>query len=231
MSSAFDLASVVPWGRNRAEYFSFFDLSALSSNGVGKLRILDCAAGPASFNAEMTAMGWPVVSVDPLYVFSAPDIAARIEATRGDIMAGLLAAKDRFAWHDYGDPEAVEVIRLSAMKFFLKDFDDGLVEGRYRAANLPDLPFADYSFDLALCSHFLFLYSGQLDLNFHLAAIDEMLRLAPEARIFPLLDLDGNPSVYLDPVIKVLREKGRTCEVLRVPYEFQKGGNEMLKIS
>jgi hypothetical protein len=33
--------------------------------------ILDCAAGPASFNAEATAAGHHVVSCDPLYRLAA----------------------------------------------------------------------------------------------------------------------------------------------------------------
>gem|GEM_PF-5512513 len=35
-----------------------------------------------------------------------------------------------------------------------------LGQGRYRLAALPKLPFTDQEFDLCLCSHLLFLYSG-----------------------------------------------------------------------
>ena len=52
---------------------------------------------------------------------------------------------------------------------------------------LPDLPFDDGAFDLALSSHLLFLYSEQFDLGFHVRALEEMLRVAAEVRVFPLL--------------------------------------------
>lgn len=46
-------------------------------------------------------------------------------------------------------------------------------------------------FDIALSSHFLFFYSAQLSAEFHLQALREMLRVAREVRVFPLLALDG----------------------------------------
>ena len=82
MTSAFDLDfgldRAVPWGRNRAEYLAFFDLLDLASGA----RILDCGAGPSSFNAEMTALGFEVVSADPLYGCGKPAIAGRIAGAR-----------------------------------------------------------------------------------------------------------------------------------------------------
>jgi ubiquinone/menaquinone biosynthesis C-methylase UbiE len=108
----------------------------------------------------------------------------------------------------------------------LSDFELGFEEGRYIAAELPNLPFKDNTFDLALCSHFLFLYSDHLDLDFHIKAIDEMLRVASEVRIFPVVDLNANRSVHLDAIM----ENFPNCELIKVNYEFQKGGNQMLLI-
>ena len=65
-------------------------------------------------------------------------------------------------------------------------------------AELPTLPFADSSFDLALCSHFLFLYSLQFDEASHLESIILLCRIAHEARIFPLVTLAGERSPYVD---------------------------------
>jgi hypothetical protein len=76
----------------------------------------------------------------------------------------------------------------------------------------------------------LFLYSAQFGLDFHLASVRELCRVAREVRIFPLLDLAGNPSAYLGPVLSMLERDGIAAEVVRVPYEFQRGGNEMLRI-
>jgi hypothetical protein len=227
MTGEFDLDRAVPWGRNRAEYLAFFDLLDLRP-GAG---ILDCGAGPSSFNAEMTALGFQAVSADPLYAYSKPAIAGRIAEARASIMAGVRAAAGRFVWDDYEAPEGLERTRLSAMKFFLEDYEAGLDEGRYRDAGLPDLPFEDGAFDLALSSHFLLLYSAQLDLAFHQSAVLEMLRVAAEARIFPLLDLAGVRSRHLEPLIEALSASGYACEIRAIAYEFQKGGNEMLRIA
>jgi hypothetical protein len=98
------------------------------------------------------------------------------------------------------------------------------------AEALPSLPFPDNAFDLALSSHFLFLYSEQLSADFHLAAVREMLRVAVEARFYPLLALDGSPSPHVQLVAAELR--GDSCQVDFVPidFEFQKGANQMLRI-
>lgn len=111
------------------------------------------------------------------------------------------------------------------------DYEEGLEEGRYIAADLPDLPFEDNSFDIALCSHLIFLYSDHLSEAFHKAAIDEMLRVANEVRIFPLLTLDNKLSPHLEPVIDHLRSNGYKAEVVPTGYEFQKGADEILQIS
>lgn len=96
---------------------------------------------------------------------------------------------------------------------------------------MPALPFADRSFGLALCSHFLFLYTANLSLQFHLDAVQEMMRVADEARIFPLLDADAQPSAYLDDVLSFCARSGWTARVVAVDYEFQKGGNQVLQIT
>ena len=97
-------------------------------------------------------------------------------------------------------------------------------------AALPALPFADRSFDLALCSHLLFLYSAQLDEAFHAAAALELCRVAAEVRIFPLLALGGRPSPHVEPVAATLRARGYHVSTEAVPYEFQRGGNQMLRV-
>lgn len=224
---AFKLDGIVPWGRNRDEYLAFFDLAGTAPGAS----FLDCAGGPSSFNAEMTRAGRAVVSADPLYAAPGARIAARIEETRVAMMRGVTAARDRFVWRNFDSLEAFEAIRLGAMKLFLDDLDDGLAEGRYIDASLPDLPFDDDAFDIVLCSHFLFLYSADRDLEFHLASIREMLRVGREARIFPLLNMEGEDSEHIAPLCEALDTSGVGVEIRAVAYEFQKGGNRMLRIT
>ncbi len=225
-AAGFGLDEAVPWGRNRVEYGAFFDLAGLAP----ETGILDCAAGPSSFAAEMAALGRPVVAADPLYRLSRAEIKLRIELGREKIMAAVRAGRDRFVWDDYGTPEALEATRLSAMKLFLEDFEEGRAGGRYVAAALPELPFAGRAFDLALVSHFLFLYGIRFGREFHLAGVRELCRVAREVRVFPLVDLHGLRSPHLAPVLAMLAGEGLAAEVVRVGYEFQKGGNRMLRI-
>jgi hypothetical protein len=95
---------------------------------------------------------------------------------------------------------------------------------------LPVLPFRARTFDIALCSHLLFLYSDFLDLKFHTDSIAEMLRVAGEVRIFPLLSLDLTRSCHLDGVIEKFTARGYAVHIDQVAYELQKGGNEQLVI-
>ncbi len=222
------LDRVVPWGRTFDEYVRMFDLSA--ANLVS--RILDCAGGPASFNAEVRRLGGKAVSCDPIYEFSPAEIAMRVEETRDTVLKMTHGGRDHFVWREIKSVEHLGQVRMAAMQQFLDDLPAGLCEGRYRVAELPALPFGDAEFDLALCSHFLFTYSDILSLEFHLASIRELCRVAREARIFPVLSSFGSTrSPHLASVIGALASEGYRCEIQRVPYEFQKGGNEMLRVS
>jgi hypothetical protein len=113
---------------------------------------------------------------------------------------------------------------------FLGDYDQGRDEGRYIPAELPALPFASLSFDLALCSHFLFFYSDSLSYPFHKQAMDELCRVAHEVRIFPLLTYNSEPCAFVTPIVEHLKKAGRIVSIEKVPYEFQRGGNAMMKV-
>ena len=104
-------------------------------------------------------------------------------------------------------------------------------ESRYLDAGLPSLPFADGAFDLALCSHFLFLYSQQFDAGFHVQSLRELCRVAREVWVFPLLALGAVPSPHLDIVTQALEADGCGMVIEQVLYEFQRGGNEMLRVT
>ncbi len=222
----FTIDGVVPWGRTMAEYCGMFDLGERDLRG----RILGCGDGPASFNAEMSAQGYRVVSVDPLYAFPAAAIEQRVEETYEIIMEQLASNRDDFVWTYVPSLPALGQRRMGAMRRFLADFSRGKCEGRYLDASLPDLPFDDNSFDLALSSHFLFLYSEQFDLDFHIGALQEMLRVAPEARAFPLLQIGGAPSPHIQGVMDAFTAQGIQARIEDVPYEFQRGGSRMLRL-
>jgi len=193
--------------------------------------ILDCAAGPASFNAELSAEGRKTISCDPLYRLTLGEIRARIDASYDTMVANVRAASDEFVWRGFASPENLGEARLAAMRVFLADFPQGIKEGCYLDQSLPHLAFREGEFDIALCSHLLFTYSDRLTVEFHIAAIEEMCRVAAKARVFPLLKSYGGPSPHLQPVVDLLRGHGCHVEVRKVPYEFQRGGDEMLVAS
>ncbi|MBN1810887.1 MAG: class I SAM-dependent methyltransferase [Anaerolineae bacterium] len=224
---AFSLDEIVPWGRSFNEYAGMFSLTEADLSGY----ILGCGDGPASFNAEATRRGHTVVSCDPIYRFSGAQIERRIYEVYDSIIDQLYPNHEAYVWKRFASPEKLGKARLAAMRRFLEDYERGRGEGRYLEASLPSLPFADKAFDLALCSHLLFLYSDHLSLEFHREAIAEMCRVAKEVRIFPLLDLGCEESVHLKPTVSELREAGYEARFVQVDYEFQKGANTFLSIN
>jgi hypothetical protein len=223
----FKLENVIPWGRSMEEYVKMFDLTPEEL----KLNILDCAGGPSSFNAEMTLQGYKVISCDPVYEFTADEINRRIQDTYEIVIQGVEANQEDYIWQTIQSPEHLGAIRLAAMRQFLADFPLEIIAGRYVKYELPVLPFAENQFDLALCSHLLFTYSDHLSQKFHLASILEMCRVAKEIRIFPLLNISGETLPWLKPVMNELQERGYSVEIKQVTYEFQKNGNQILRVT
>ena len=223
----FTLDQVVPWGRSFVEYQQLFALTPADL----ERRVLGCGDGPAAFNAEASHRGSRVVSCDPLYAFSRTEIESRISATCDTVLEQTRRHADQFVWgHGIASIDELGEVRMRAMRIFLADYDAGKEAGRYIDASLPSLPFPDGAFDLALCSHLLFLYSKQFDEVFHRASIRELSRVAAEVRIFPLLALDGSRSPFVDACLADARASGLEAVIERVEYEFQRGGNEMLRL-
>jgi hypothetical protein len=220
------LNEVVPWGRTLEEYKLMFALSDADLN----MKILGCGDGPASFNAEMTELGHSVVSIDPLYQFSGEQIKQRVLETYEPVIKQVKQNSNRYIWKNFRNADELGYARLAAMEKFLLDYETGRTAGRYLPLSLPNLELANNQFGLCVCSHLLFLYSEQLSLDFHIASIHELLRISPEVRIFPLLKLDCELSPYIESVIQTFSSQGFDVKVQPVAYEFQKGGNHMLKI-
>ncbi|KAM3116003.1 SAM-dependent methyltransferase [Phormidesmis sp. 146-33] len=223
---AMKLESVVPFGRSLDEYIQMFDLT---EDDLQK-SILGVGDGPASFNAEGTQQGYRIQSIDPLYAFTAAEIKSRFDAVVDNIIQQIRDSPDDWIWTYHDSVEQLKSNRERTMALFCADYEPGKAEGRYTIAALPTLKYRDGDYDLGLCSHFLFLYSDQLDERFHLEGICEMLRVCKEVRIFPLLTLGLKPSQHLAAIVQTLEAKGHTCEIQTVPYELQRGGNKMLKV-
>ena len=220
------LNQVIPWGRSLQEYTRMFNLSDEELN----LCILGVGDGPASFNSEMNTLGHTVLSIDPIYSFSGAQIKGRVEENYDTLISQVKQNSNNFVWDFFSDPAHCGRFRLETMRKFLEDFEVGKMQGRYLPESLPTLSFTDCQFDLALCSHLLFLYSVQLSFDFHRDSIQELCRVSQEVRISPLLTLNCERSPYVAPIQSHFSEAGFTVDICRVPYEFQKGGNEMMRI-
>ncbi len=221
-----ELKNVVPWGRSFDEYQDMFMLTDADLQKT----ILGCSDGPASFNAVLTKAGGSVVSADPVYRFTAGQIRSRVREVYPEIMSEVSKNPDDYVWESIQDIEHLGKVRMEAMELFFDDYEQGKQAGRYIDASLPELPFEDKTFDLALCSHYLFLYSDHVSLEQHILSMKELCRVANEVRVYPLVTLEGKPSGHLDPVVAELQNVGVDVSFHKVRYCFQKGAEEMLVV-
>lgn len=220
-----ELQNVVPWGRSLIEYQQMFSLSETDL----QKHILGCGDGPSSFNAEVTELGGHVVSIDPIYQFSSEQIHSRIEYVYPQIMEQVSKNRDEYIWNAISNPEELGRMRMNAMKTFLTDYKKHQASSRYINGSLPMLPFVDAEFNLALCSHYLFLYSEHVSQKQHILSVKELCRVAKEVRIYPLLSIGNNvESPHLVPVVEALEAVGINVALEPVDYEFQKGATKML---
>ena len=223
---AFKLDNVVPWGRNLQEYRRMFQLD---DNDMSK-KIAGFGDGPASFNYEATQQGYSIISFDPIYQFSKEELQRRFDEVCVTVMQQTKENMDNYVWTNIRNLEELKNLRMSAMKLFLDDYEQGKLDRRYICHELPaTLPFEDNTFDIGLSSHFLLMYTI-LGYDFHIQAISEMLRVCKEVRIFPIVDLDANKSELIENVIEYFKENF-VVEIKKTKYEFQKGDNKLLVIN
>jgi hypothetical protein len=224
---AMQLEQVVPFGRSLDEYVQMFNLTEQD----WQTSILGIGDGPASFNAEATERGYNVTSIDPLYVFTSEQISQRFYNVVDLIINQVKNTPDDWVWTYHRSPDDLKRNRIQVTERFCDDYEQGKAAQRYQVGELPRLCYRDGEYGLGLCSHLLFLYSDQLDEQFHVESVFELLRVCQEVRIFPLLTLMLKRSPHLDPVMEKLTLQGYRCQIQTVSYELQRGGNQMLRIT
>jgi hypothetical protein len=111
----------IPLGRRLFEYQKMFNLSGLN----GYQKILDCGAGPSSFNCEMIKQNKSIISIDPIYKYTDDEIQKRINETFEDMIKQAEENKDKFIWRQIKSTKELADIRMSAMKMFLNDYETG----------------------------------------------------------------------------------------------------------
>ncbi|MBI5043433.1 MAG: class I SAM-dependent methyltransferase [Nitrospirae bacterium] len=228
-NSGLDIDRIAFFGRTYTEYLSMFDLDG---SVLKRGRILDCPAGASSFAAEAHQLGLDVTACDIMYNHSVNELIEKSKKDIQHVFEKFDEAEHLYVWDYYRNKEDVIALRKKALKLFSEDFPAGFKEKRYIHGELPHLPFPDKSFSLVLSGNFLFLYGDRLDLDFHKACMKELVRVCSgEVRIFPLVGLDAKPYPYLDEILSFLDFAGVKSEIVKAPFEFQKGANQMLKIS
>jgi SAM-dependent methyltransferase len=210
-------------GRTWAEYMKMFSLEDCDFDNM---KILDCAAGASSFTAHMSGKGCDVMAVDLLYC-EEPDVLGDKCRDHMEVLVEGLASVDSFVWSFFKDVNELKDERNLACSEFIQDYRNH--RGRYVPGDLSKLPFEDDSFDLVLCSHLLFIYDHRLNYEFHLNSIKEMLRVSSdELRIYPLVKNKGIKSLFVNQIVSDLEDV--EVDLLKVDYEFRRGGNEMMII-
>jgi hypothetical protein len=217
------IGDIIVSSRPAEEYRAMFGLS-LDEVLAGP--VLDCPGGAGSFGADVRARGGEAVSADPAYALPREQILERCRAGLEHGIGYLERNRDSYVWTFFDDVEDLRARRGAALEDFARDFDGP--DERYVVAELPRLPFPDDRFRLALCGYLLFAYPDHLDDDDHEAALRELLRVAREIRVFPLIDTAYVRYPGLDDLLARLAPDGVEGEVRRVDYEFQRGGNEVL---
>lgn len=226
--SGLSLDRVVFYGRTLREYQLIFNFDHEAYKGR---KVLDCPAGSSSFTAETVRLGVDATAVDPMFGESATDLLEAGEADIGHVMESVMKSQDLFCWSFYPTPQALRSYRKTALTRFVHDYAKPESAERYVKASLPNLPFGDKSFDMALGGHFLFTYSDRLDYDFHLKALLELVRVSHEARIYPVVGRDGRRPLFFEDLLSTLAKAGVQSELAPSRFKFQKGGGEILRLT
>ncbi len=212
-SRGFSLPSVILYSRSLGEYRDMFNLTGKDL----KRSILGVADGVSSFNMQMDKKGRPMTSVDPVYALNSKDITALFRSNLDDIFSQITRESTSWQWHYYEDAKAMRKHCEKAFQRFIEHYPNAKKK-QYVNAQLPDLPFKDDSYELVLSAHLLFLYEHLFDLRFHWLSLMEMLRVGKEVRVFPLVNIQGECSSHLDPIMARLLRHGFKVDLVPVPY-------------
>ncbi len=212
-------------GHNLLDYRRMFDLD---ESDLDK-KIVTCASGFDTFNIEMTQLGKSVVSCARNYALTFDEMHQLVEKNIRRMNEHFDEHQEQFLFDRTMSLADIKQSLSDAALQFVQDYLKGLAEKRYLPEVLSHLTFADGTFDLALCSHYLFANSS-LTLDNHIDYIKEMCRVAKETRIFPLSNAYGEISEFLGPVMLALQTQHYGVELKQVAYEFQRGSNAMLRI-
>jgi len=216
------------------------DMYALDADALRGKRVLDCPGGPSGLVAGAIERDINMVAVDPQYSETAETLARR---GADDIKLTInKARKDPSLRMEDSEYAVFEQEKQNALAAFMQAYR--VHPERFVVGSLPELPFENGAFDLVLSGHLLFVYAPRslggimkselFDLDFHIAAVRELIRVGKEVRIFPTYAFTGEVrrQPWVEPVSEIFRREGH--EVSFIPSRWQQQGhvdfNDSLRI-
>lgn len=220
------------------EYITMFELDLTALQGK---RILDVAAGPASFTCEMCAMGFDVTAADKLYTYSPQDI---LTIAQRELTAAMSQyEEDCFqvngepvSWlvdnplPEINAPSKMLKIRQESIRLFIDDYeaDQNRAQKRYLPLELPDTAIlGSQLYDVILLGNLLFAYSNNegYGYDFHLSTIRALashLRPEGEIRVYPFGDENAFDFPF-ETLFEDLANVGIRSKVQESRHRFVKG--------
>ena len=233
------------FGRSADEYQRLWNLRIDDLRGRA---VLDCPCGPSTFVPTCRAAGVRATGADPVLAGIPDSIESRGIADIDDTLDLIRKQDPALASQD---PKVRADEKRQALERFVADFrrhgpDRPGADGRYLAAALPSPPITDREIGLVLFAHLLFCGAGTehggmvendaaLDLEIHLRAIDELVRIArSEIRLYPALAINTenpSPHPWLAAVRSRLEKHGLTSRTVDTAYEQDFGTADAILIA
>jgi SAM-dependent methyltransferase len=217
--------------RSYEEYEKMF---SLEQSLLKKGKILDVAAGASSFVAEAKMKGYDAVAVDPLYKMTIDEMTKHGQRELEAATEKLTKYAHLYVWEGYKNLEHHDQLRKHALELFLEQYRHDKNKEFFIPAALPCLPFEDNTYTLVLCNHFLFLYQEQFNNQFHLKAIQEMIRVTKKGgviRVYPIVGFKDEEYPYLDRLIETLNDERIKAEKIKTNFRFLPSATHFLSIS
>ncbi len=208
----------------------YVQMLMVSDEDISNGPILDCPGGASSFAAQVRLRGGRVLSADPIYYQPGAAILSRVHASLDNAPAWFSEHHACVDWNYLGSVPAYVRASAAAADLFASEYNSE--SENYVAAALPELPFNDDSFQLALCSHLLFSHSETLTFDEHVAGIQELCRVTHgEVRVFPVVNVKGATFPRLNDLRAILGHRGITTELRTITSSWLLAGKHMLVCS
>lgn len=216
---------VKDWIYNLDDYRQIFNLT---DQEIQK-GTLDYPGGVSSVNAELYALGQTIISAGPSYRLSPKEMQGHAKQILQNKITNLRQNVELLSTpNEQTINNVIQRWQLSTEQF-LADYELGKKQGRYIVLDPPPFTTIEQTFELLLCTDFLFnkalspTHSSQ-------QLMDELCKLATEIRVFPLPDAKKIIAAELGPIMLDFQQRNYGIEVRAVNYPLRSDANAFLRI-